>query len=327
MHLHSVCSFTLLALTAGTALAGDPELPFDFSDAFYIENGLDPAAVIGRPDGTGTNSVIDDRENGPDLNNVRMLQMVAAYDHSGHPIFFYVPGILFENAFLDNAAGEEAREIADAYKVYEFPTQDAPFGSVFPKRQDLVADLRDGYFSNDPLGLWQVNICNYTDAAFNTAAGQEALAELASKNGLDLDGTPIVREVNEVEDLVDDGFMEIYTPPADGSGGLRWFLCPVVEDPRDGAIAMDAHLDVTEGIDAAQEFIDAFHCLRTTGDWCDGSACLGDMTGDGQVNAFDVLNYVGMYSEGLLTADITYDGELNAFDILEFIRLYSSGCN
>jgi hypothetical protein len=30
--------------------------------------------------------------------------------------------------------------------------------------------------------------------------------------------------------------------PTDGSAGPPWFLCPVIEDPRDGAIAPDAHL-------------------------------------------------------------------------------------
>ncbi|MCA9303995.1 MAG: hypothetical protein KC996_07735 [Phycisphaerales bacterium] len=326
MHTKMIIASALLAATSSLACAGGEEdLPFDFSDEFYAQNGLDPAAVPGRPTGTGPNSVIDTRENGPDLNDVRVLQTATAYDHSGHPIFFYVTGIIFETSFLDNAAGAEAREIADFYKVYEFPRATNPLGAAFPKRQDFIADLRNGYFSNDPLGLWQVNLCKYTDAAFNTSAGQESLAELGDNNGLDLDGTPLIRTMNELEALIDDGFVEVYTPPADGSGGLRWFMCPVIEDPRNGAIAPDAHIAVTDGLAAADEFINAFHCLQTTGDWCD-NACFGDWTGDGRTDVFDVFHYLDLYQQGLLTADVNRDGSLDIFDVFAYLAQYEAGC-
>lgn len=327
MRIAPLLSIALLGCLGAPALGGDGLPPFDFADDYYRANGLNPDAVIGRPTGDGPNSVIDDRENGAEYRNVRVLQTAAAYDHSGHQIFFYVTGIFFENAFTDDAAGAEARRIADQYKVYEFPFSDNPTGAVFPKRQELIADLRDGYFSNDPLGLWQVNICNYTDAAFDTVGGQAALAALAAKNGVDLEGTPLIREINEVEGLVDDGYMTIYTPPVDGSGGLRWFMCPVIEDPRDGAITPDAHLAIEAGYPGGDAFVDAFHCLQTTGDWCDGPACRADWTGDGSVNAFDVFAFVDLYTGGLLTADLNHDGALNAFDVFEYIDLYVAGCD
>ncbi len=303
---------------AGLAMAGSTvNLPFDFSDSFYLENGINPAAVVGRPTGNPPASIIDNTENGPDFNNVRILQANAAYDHSGHLIFFYVPGILFENAFLENSAGDEAFQIAEKYKVYEFPRATNPPGAVFPKRQDLIADLSGGYFSNNPLGIWQINLVTFTDAALNTAEGQQTLADLAADNGLDLDGTPLIRTKSEVEMLVDKGLATIFVPPVDGSAGLRWFLCPVIKDPKDGAIAADAFLVVTEGIPAADEFVDAFDCLQQTGDWCDAggsSSCPSDLSGDGSVDGADLgLLLSGWGSSG--TGDLNGDGQTDGSDL------------
>lgn len=303
-------------LQTTSATAGDVLLPFDFSDAYYLENGIDPAAIVGRPNGTPPNSIIDNTPNGPDFNNVRVLQNVAAYDHSGHPIFFYVTGLLFENAFLDNAAGEEAFEVAEEYNVYEFPRASNPPGAVFPKRQDLIADLSGGYFSNDPLGIWKVNLITYTPAAFNTAQGQEMLAELGKENGYDLDGTPIIRTKGEVEKLLDEGFASNFIPPIDGSAGLRWFFCPVIEDPRDGAIAPDAHLDVTLS-DDAQMFIEQFECLQTTGDWCDrsGPSCPADFSGDNAVDGADLGLLLGNWGTSSGNTDLNNDGTVDGADL------------
>ena len=71
------------AVMSCAAMADDPLPPFDFSDQFYLANGINPATLVGRPTGTPPNSIIDNRENGPDFNNVRLLQQTAAFDHSG----------------------------------------------------------------------------------------------------------------------------------------------------------------------------------------------------------------------------------------------------
>ncbi len=330
MRTHIVLLAALTSL-ATPVLAGDPELPpFDFSDEFYLANGINPDAIIGRVDGTPPGSVIDDRNNGALFNNVRVLEAIAAYDHSGHVIFFYVPGIFFADAFTPDSAGQEARQVADEYKVYEFPRADNPLGAVFPKRQDLIADLSGGYFSNDPLGLWQINLVKYTDAAFNTQEGRDELADLAEDNGLDLDGTPIIRTKSEVERLLDRGLATIFTPPVDGSQGLRWFICPVVEDPRDGAITPDAHLLVTEGIAAAREFEDAFACLRFTGDWCgDSPPCSdADMAEPlGTLDFSDIAAFLSAFSSGFLASDLADPEEvLNFTDVVTFLTEFAAGC-
>lgn len=300
---------------AAPALADNNLPPFDFSDSFYLANGIDPATLIGRPNGTPPNSVLDNRENGPEFRNVRLLSQTAAFDHSGHPIFFYVTGLPSLASFTPNAAGQEALEIAETYNVYEFPRATNPPFTVFPKRQDLIADLRNGYFGNDPLGVWKVNIVRFTSSAFNTPSGQEALRDLADRNGLDLDGTPLVRTMSEVEDLVDSGFVSIEVPPQDGSAGFRWFFCPVVEDPRNGAIAPDAFLEIIENPDgtplaAEIEIEELFTCLQRTGDPCSGNGLRAeDIDGDGHVGLSDLA--------ALLSAFGTCAGEsvyLNAAD-------------
>lgn len=318
------CAFAAAAaatFSASQAFADDFDdlPPFDHSDAFYLERGFDPANIVGRPVGNPPNSIIDNTPNGPDYNNVRILSHAACYDHSGHPMFFFVTGLANESTFLT----QEARETAEFYKVYEFPRSTNPNGAAFPKRQDFVADTRNGYFSNDPTGIWQVNLLKYTDAALNTPAGQAALADLAARNGYDLDGTPLIRTMSEVEDLLDDGYLVNFVPPADGSSGLRWFFCPIIEDPRNGVIAPDAFLGVTgEGVlPAAQEFIDLFNCLQQTGDDdCENWTLPGDIDGNGFIDANDralLCSTLGSSvgdANYLANADYNNDGTVDHLD-------------
>ena len=285
--MHLLRPLLLAAAISGlcaAARAGDTDPdhpPFDFTDAFYLANGIDPTTLIGRPDGTPPGSVVDHATpHGPQFNDVRILALAAAFDDSGHPVFFYVTGLPTPASFLPNAAGQEALAIADQYKVYEFPRASNPPFAVFPKRQDLIADLSNGYFSNDPLGIWQVNDVRYTPAALTTPGGQAALAELAARNGLDLDGTPVIRTKSEVLALEAQGYVTIEVPPVGTPGAVRWFFCPVLKDPRGGEIAPDAHLDIVRQADgsvlpAEQEIFDLFHCLQQTGDDCDDGGFQG----------------------------------------------------
>jgi hypothetical protein len=94
-----------------------------------------------------------------------------------------------------------------------------------------------------------VNLVKYTDAAFNTSAGQAALAELASRNGKDTDGTPIIRPLGDIEDLRDAGYVTITPVSPDNPGAIPWFVCPLIEDPRNGAIAPDSFLNVATNAD------------------------------------------------------------------------------
>jgi hypothetical protein len=86
-----------------------------------------------------------------------------------------------------------------------------------------------------------------------------ALAELGARNGFDLDGTPIIKTLSELDDLTDDGFVTQTQRPLDGSQGPPLFSCPVYKDPRDGAIADDAFIEMVRDDDGnvlpAEQFI------------------------------------------------------------------------
>jgi hypothetical protein len=332
MHARSLAALAVAIAVVSPALAEDNLPPFDFSDSFYLANGINPVGLVGRPTGNPPNSILDNRENGPDYNNVRILSHAATYDHNGERHFFYVTGLLRDNNFTADAAGQEAREIAEEFKVYEFPKVGAPQYSVFPKRQDSVADMRNGYFSNNPLGIWQVNIVNYTPAATQTAAGQAALAQLAARNGFDNDGTPIIKTVGEIEELLQAGFVTNVVPPA-GTTALRWFFCPVIEDPREGAIAPDSFLGVTQNSDA-QGFRDLFNCLKLTGDDdCPPAApCYANCDSSSAapvLNVADFSCFLQRYAAGSAYANCdssTVAPTLNVSDFTCFLQQYAAGC-
>ena len=312
-----------LATASVPVLADVEDRPFDFTDAFYLANGVNPAAIIGRPEPDGKTAVIDNNVPGPQYRNVRLLEHAACYDHSGHVTFFHVVGLLFPATFTNNAAGAEARAIAEEFKIYEFPRAGAPPFSVFPKNQDAIADLSGGYFSNDPLGSWQINIVRYTPAAFNTPEGQEALADLAEENGLTLDGTPVITTLSDIESLESNGFVTITVPPADGVA-LRWFMCPIPEDLTDGTIAPDAHAVVVRQdnglpLPASADHLRQFLCLQATGDFCD-NVCRGDIDINRVVNIDDLLHVISAWGPCIDCLQDTNDnGVVNIDDLLRVI--------
>lgn len=319
----------LMAIAAASlatgALAGDDNSPpFDFTDAYYLANGVDPTMIDGRVNGMDGISVFDVSPDPEIYSDVRVLLTIPAYDHSGDVTFFTVFGEIFEDAFTDDEAGEEARQIADDYPIYIFPRAGNAPGEIFPKRQEDIVPLNNGYFSNDPLGLWRFIFVTFTDAAFDTLEGQEALAELAAENGLSADGTPVIARTGEIEDLADDGFVALHLRPDDGSQGAPWSICPVIEDPRDAGIQPDAFLapvtlDDGSVLPASQWFVDEFVCLQTTGDFCDGvGGCDADYNGDDHVNILDFVDLQQDFVTGDDKADINDDGTLDILDFVAF---------
>jgi hypothetical protein len=58
-----------------------------------------------------------------------------------------------------------------------------------------------------------------------------------------------------------------------------------------------------------------------------GSACVADANGDGQVNFFDVSEFVGLYNQRDAAADLaTPFGVWNFFDVSAYIGAYNAGC-
>lgn len=269
-------AFLVVALTLApvTTVSADDDFnePFVFSDGFFLANGVEPAAVLGLPTCTA-GGVCDEASPDPDhFSNVRIRSTLGVHDHSGNPTFVVIQGLVDQDAFTPDAAGQEARIIADAFRVFFFPKQPADGSSpaLSPAasnlRQNNVLDTRNGYFSNDPLGLWVMMWVSWDGPNVHSEECLVAQDQLAADNGLDLDGTPIIDTVSDVENLEADGCVTVRSRPSDGSLGPRWLLCPTFKDPRGGVIRSDAEL---VSVPVHPEIDAAFFCLRDTGDWCD----------------------------------------------------------
>ncbi len=198
--------------------------------------------------------------------NVRALLTLPAYGGSGEVEFFTVLGGGNQDLFTKDAAGDRARGIAEKFHEYVFPKRGTDPVGLGAVRQGFMLDTRNGYFSNDPLGLWLHVWVAYTDKALNTKDGQKKLADLAKKNGLDLDGTPIIASASDVDNLAKDGYISLTTRALTDT--LRYSICPVVKDPRNGGIAPDQFLRFTlkpDGTPLEPDFVAQFESLRTTG--------------------------------------------------------------
>jgi hypothetical protein len=243
---------------------------FDFNDAYYRQNGVDPDKIQGRRNGTDGRSVFD-APYFPYQRNVRALRLNPAYANNGALLYWTVMGDLFVSGFTNDAAGRRGKQIADSYIEYVFPRRNQPDPvPLGANRQADILDTRNGYFSNDPLGLWLHVWVSYTDRAFNTADGRKALNDLARKNGLALDGTPIIKTMSDLENLFSKGFAAKRFRNPDGSEGPMYGICPVVKDPTNGGIATDNVLTLVrkpDGTPLEPDFLVNFLSLQTTGRW------------------------------------------------------------
>ncbi|MEN3333055.1 MAG: hypothetical protein V7641_2420 [Blastocatellia bacterium] len=243
---------------------------FDFNDNYYRQNGVDPDKIQGRRNGTDGRSVFD-APYFPYQRNVRALRLNPAYANNGALLYWTVMGDLFVSGFTNDAAGRRAKQIGDSYIEYVFPRRNQPDPvPLGANRQADILDTRNGYFSNDPLGLWLHVWVSYTDRAFNTADGRKALSDLARKNGLALDGTPIIKTLSDLENLFSKGFAAKRFRNPDGSEGPMYGICPVVKDPTNGGIAPDNVLTQVrqpDGTPLEPDFLRNFLSLQTTWRW------------------------------------------------------------
>jgi hypothetical protein len=89
--------------------------PFDFSDAFYLQNGINPANILNRVNGTcpandmPSCSVVDSSNTDPDRRNIRVLSTTGGFDHEGNPLFYDINGMVTPSTFTNDAAGKNSR--------------------------------------------------------------------------------------------------------------------------------------------------------------------------------------------------------------------------
>jgi hypothetical protein len=144
------------AWALGTALTGEVASaeaatgsgpPFDFSDAFYLANGINPANILNRVNGMDGNSVIDNRVPGPNFRNVRIINTTGGSDGDGSLFYYVITGMLTPNSFTNDAAGRAALGAAEGSFAYIFPKASGDPRSPDPsnRRQDNVFD-----YVNDP---------------------------------------------------------------------------------------------------------------------------------------------------------------------------------
>ena len=207
---------------AAVSIAGVPDTvraqnapPRQFTDAEYLANGLDPTKFVDALNGSNQNSTLH-----PD-GTIEINQVTGGFSHQGNLIYYTAISMITEEAFTDDAAGREARELADTYVAYIFPKRTGaqfapPFGN---RRQDNIFDTRNGYHSNNPLGLWKLAFVKWLDLADSADPGvcAELREELVAANDVDLDGTPAIHTVNEIEELREHGCILVRSRQPDGT--------------------------------------------------------------------------------------------------------------
>lgn len=148
------------------------------------------------------------------------------------------------------------------------------------KHKGTFNDAPFGYFCDDLLGMWVLTyfwfsqppnlsqIQNPTQAQVNCNNIFQAIGQ---KNGFNLDGTPVILTAHELNDEIEFNGCgaEGQEDFAGGDKGAVWLVCPAIPDPRNGAIATDAFLDVTTHNSLLDPFVsNNFNCLQQTGKFC-----------------------------------------------------------
>lgn len=232
--------FILMAalLTSQQVLAGENPPPLQFTDQEYLDNGIDPSLPappnplnpFNRPPLNFEPTKSVDPLDGVNDNGRAMLQangdieaneITGGFNHSGEIIYYTVLAKFNKGSFTNDAAGDHAREVANSFVAYIFPKATGPqFVPMFPnRRQDNVFDTRNGYFNNNPLGLWRLAFVKWVDVEDTPDPDrcQDHRDVLMAENGADLDGTPIINTVSDIETLEDGGCILVRSRNEDGS--------------------------------------------------------------------------------------------------------------
>jgi hypothetical protein len=133
-----------------------------------------------------------------------------------------------------------------------------------------------GYFCDDVLGAWIITYFYFTAASVGqnpTPLCKSVLHNLIQKNGASLDGTPIIKTADELNNQLEANGCgaEFQLDQGGADGGPVWLICPAMPDPAQGGIRADAFLDsVVEpnGRRLAQDIFNNFTCLQNTGQFC-----------------------------------------------------------
>jgi hypothetical protein len=139
-------------------------------------------------------------------------------------------------------------------------------------KHKVYSDSPYGYFCDDLLGMWIITYFWFTQPP-NTANAtcKTVFQNIGNANGFTPDGYPVILTAHELNDELEaNGCGAEGQEATDGTdGGAAWLVCPAIPDPRNGAIASDAFLDVTTHTSLLDSFIsNNFSCLKNTGKFC-----------------------------------------------------------
>ena len=202
---------------------------FQFSDEFYASFGIDAQEIRNQENGatspsrfgafyrgvgdagTAAGVAPDDRF----LDDTRITVHNMGFNAPGEMLFYPdPPAFFFESAFLN----DETKELTNSSFVFLFPRtvdqpnpvagcEDAGFANdlLAPgpcnRRQDNMFDTGNGYLTSNPLQLWRIMFVTWDGPDVDTPECQAKMAELAARNGVDTEGTPILRSVRDVLDV------------------------------------------------------------------------------------------------------------------------------
>jgi hypothetical protein len=223
-------------MTAQDAQTNPP--PFDFSDQFYMDKGINPAQILQRV-GTATNNSLNwticqagDPAPCPNTdqnrNQTRVLQTTSGFAFDGSILFYSIMGFVTPATFNTDSSGQNALQIANRRAAFIFPKRQSdgtyiPSPALGNRRQDNLFDTSGGYLGQDPLGLWILEFVELTPFGASPA-GQQLLAPFAKMNGVGTDGTPVVTTLSDIQSLVNDGVFKLVTRNLDGSQGFPWVI-------------------------------------------------------------------------------------------------------
>jgi hypothetical protein len=261
-----VLAFIAISFSTVSMAQTAPLYPHDFSDKFYLQNGVHYKAISGRLTGTDALSTFSKFENDA-YRPVRVLITIPAYSQSGDLLFFSPLGRLTYNGFTDTKEGFEARELARRNPIYIFP--DAGSRPTLPFSGMRQAPVIDQEFEinareQNPLGLRYILVVQWTKLAFSTQ-GYQIMKQLAAENGTALDGNPIIKTTAEIKSLHQDGLITV----SEEVKGGTYAIAPVIKNVDDGGIALDAFLSMVtkdgKPLPSEEAFVMKFECAKKGG--------------------------------------------------------------
>jgi len=139
-------------------------------------------------------------------------------------------------------------------------------------KHKVYSDSPYGYFCDDLLGMWIITYFWFTQPPTTTnATCKTVFQNIGNANGFTADGYPVILTAHELNDELEaNGCGAEGQEATDGTdGGAAWLICPAIPDPRNGAIASDAFLDVVTNTSKLDPFVsNNFACLKNTGKFC-----------------------------------------------------------